>query len=303
MKAQRKAVPGERGAIVLAWCGPVLGRCSERRARFKLVRVAVSRGRQAWRPNPACSGRGYAPRQPARQKFRVAFALRLFGRYAPTMAPSLGGLTVKPRISMFRMDTKPSQRNSGVISGQVLGSLALYTFFVAVSLFVMINVHEIGHTLFARLFGDTGAFYALYKLHPDGSVACIGCNVYDETKLSFIGNVVVTLGGVIFSQGLAVVLLWYKGKTKMGETSRRFCGVLTTVCVFDAVFQVAQSITANTVHQSAFTRVDIADFVWLVANQAHVSHVVVKGIVLVVLLVYLWWFIGLYRKTSVVDAH
>jgi len=199
---------------------------------------------------------------------------------------------------MLRMGTKSSQRNSSIITGQVLGSLALYVLFVVVSLFVMINVHEIGHTVFARLFGDSSAFYALYRLRPDGSVACIGCNVYDETKISFFGNVVVTLGGVVFSQGLAVVSLWYKRKAKKSEKGRRFCSVLTAVCVFDAVLQVAQGITANTVQQSAFTRVDIADFVWLVANQAQVSHVVVKGIVLAILLVYLWWFVGLYRKTG-----
>ena len=41
-------------------------------------------------PNRACSGRGYAPGRPARQKFRVSFALRLFGRHAPPLTLSLG---------------------------------------------------------------------------------------------------------------------------------------------------------------------------------------------------------------------
>ena len=76
----------------------------------------------------------------------------------------------------------------------------------------MINIHEIGHNVFAKLFGDTRAYYALCKFHPDGSVVCIRCNVYDVTKLSFGGKFIVTLGGVIFHQGLAAILLRYRRK-------------------------------------------------------------------------------------------
>ena len=41
-------------------------------------------------PNRASSGRGYAPRRPWRQKFRVAFALRLFGRSRPAADAIVG---------------------------------------------------------------------------------------------------------------------------------------------------------------------------------------------------------------------
>ncbi len=185
-------------------------------------------------------------------------------------------------------------------------ALALYALLAAASLFVMLNVHEIGHTVFARLFGDSGASYALYRLHPDGRVACIGCigcNVYDETKISPFGNSVVALGGLIFSQGLALALLWSKSKTKKSWLIGRFIDVLIAVCVFDAVFQVAQGIIVNTAQQTAFTRVDMADFIWLVTRQTQVSPVAVKGLVLIALLVYLRWFIRIYRKMTVANPN
>ena len=195
----------------------------------------------------------------------------------------------------------PQHNHVGV--RQWVGAMALYALLVAASVFVMINVHELGHTVFARLFGDTDAFYALYKLHPDGSVACIGCNVYDETKISPFGNSVVALGGLIFSQGLALALLWYKSKTKKNGLIGRFIGVLIAVCVFDAVFQVAQGIIVNTAQQTAFTRVDMADFIWLVTRHVEVSPVAVKGLVLMALLVYLLWFIRIYRKMNVANLN
>ncbi len=196
----------------------------------------------------------------------------------------------------------PPQHNH-VGARQWVGALALYALLVAASVLVMINVHELGHTVFARLFGDSGASYALYRLRPDGRVACIGCNVYDETKISPFGNGVVALGGLIFSQGLALALLWSKSKIKKNGLIGRFIGVLIAVCVFDAVFQVAQGIIVNTAQQTAFTRVDMADFIWLVTRHAQVSPVAVKSLVLTALWAYLWWFIRIYRKMAVANPN
>ncbi len=47
----------------------------------------------------------------------------------------------------------------------------------------MLNLHEIGHTVFARLSGDGEAVYYLYQRFPNGGF-CMGCNIYDESKLS-----------------------------------------------------------------------------------------------------------------------
>jgi hypothetical protein len=181
---------------------------------------------------------------------------------------------------------------------QSLGKWAVYIFLTLLSLFIMINIHEIGHTVFARLFGDTDAVYYLYRVSPNGDIACIGCNVYDETTLSLLGNIFVTLGGVIFSQGVAVALL--VAKHKVGRIGR-FCNILVIVTLFDALFQVAQGIIANTAQQAGLTRVDFADFIWLVANQTGLAHFVIKGIILACLLVYLLWFMTVYKKARKVE--
>ena len=87
MQVRREAVSGQSETVLFARCAPVLGRCSGRRAWFGWVKVAVSRGGQAYRPNPACSGRGYAPGRPARRKFGKTLAVSGFGRHAPPLTP------------------------------------------------------------------------------------------------------------------------------------------------------------------------------------------------------------------------
>ncbi len=169
--------------------------------------------------------------------------------------------------------------------------------FAALALFLMVNVHEIGHTFFARLFGDGSARYALYRLRPDGGLACIGCNRYDETALSFWGNLFVTLGGVIFSQILALISLWLWGRT-VSQPAKRFWGILALVCLFDVFFQAAQGLAANTALQTSLTRVDIADFVWLAANRTGATPAAVKGGVVTILALYLG---GIARERSVLQ--
>jgi hypothetical protein len=64
---------------------------------------------------------------------------------------------------------------------------------------VMIIVHEVGHTVVARVLGDGRATFTLYSSH------CIGCNLYDSQRFSPMANVAVSLGGVLFT-GLATVM-------------------------------------------------------------------------------------------------
>jgi hypothetical protein len=64
---------------------------------------------------------------------------------------------------------------------------------VPISTFVMIIVHEVGHTVVARVLGDGRATFTLYSSH------CIGCNLYDSQRLSPMANVAVSLGGVLFT--------------------------------------------------------------------------------------------------------
>lgn len=193
--------------------------------------------------------------------------------------------------------TKASSERSEAIWWQGISKVLLHVVAIVISAFLMVNVHEIGHTVFARLFGDNHATYALYRLQSNGKLACVGCNAYDETALSWIGNVVVTVGGVVFSQSLALGVLWY-GKQKR---CWRYCRILVAVSAFDVVFQVLQGVIANTAKQTGLTRVDIADFVWLVAGRAGISDVVIKVSIVAILLVYLWWLVPAYCRAGVLS--
>src|SRR6266851_3318331 len=68
--------------------------------------------------------------------------------------------------------------------------------------FLMINWHEIGHTVVARALGDSSAHYVLYSATATSS--CVGCNVYDSAQLSDSANIIVNFGGVLFTQILAL---------------------------------------------------------------------------------------------------
>jgi hypothetical protein len=74
---------------------------------------------------------------------------------------------------------------------------------------IMVVTHEVGHTVAARLLGDTHARFLLY------GHACIGCNLYNSARLTPWGNVAVSLGGVLFTALLtvaAVVVLAWRGR-------------------------------------------------------------------------------------------
>jgi hypothetical protein len=65
----------------------------------------------------------------------------------------------------------------------------------------MIILHEVGHTVVARVLGDGRATFTLYGSH------CIGCNLYDSQRLSPLANVAVSLGGVLFTALATVAAL------------------------------------------------------------------------------------------------
>jgi hypothetical protein len=116
--------------------------------------------------------------------------------------------------------------------------------FGLVFLFVMVNVHEVGHTIFARLLGDDSAHYVLYQ--AQGSTTCMGCNLYDSSRLGDVANILVNFGGVIFTQLLCwiAILLLAGGE---GAVLRRW--MLRTAIVItwsgDVVLQLVQGLTAD----------------------------------------------------------
>ncbi len=151
--------------------------------------------------------------------------------------------------------------------------LVLFALFVA--LLLMVNLHEIGHTLAARLFGDRQAVYYLYKSFPNGRV-CFGCNIYDEKKLSTLGNVLVTVAGLLVTQFFVVDLLFLRKIAPLKPLMRRLVNVFILVLLLDLPVQLIQGLAAPTQTQTSLTWVDLADFNYLVSSPLDVSTSVIK---------------------------
>ncbi len=158
----------------------------------------------------------------------------------------------------------------------------------------MLNVHELGHTVFAQLFGDASAVYHLYQHQPGGGY-CLGCNVYDPNALSLTGNLAVTVGGLIFTQMLALGLIFVR-------SGDRYCfsgpliHILIGVCLLDMVFQTFGGLARNVMHQPSLSGIDMADFIYLAVNQGGMGQGTVKLAILSLSLIYLVWVVRALRS-------
>ena len=143
-----------------------------------------------------------------------------------------------------------------------LHTLSTLLVFAPVTFLIMINVHEIGHTLLARALGDEDAVYYLYKQF-DVDKACFGCNIYDARKLSRFANMLVTLGGVLASQLIVFVLVWVWRRRAWVHDHRYL--IVTAIIIFasDVPFQVSRGIQADVASQTGLLRIDLADFLYL----------------------------------------
>jgi len=143
-----------------------------------------------------------------------------------------------------------------------LRRLSAIIVFAPIAFLIMINAHEIGHTLLARALGDDDAAYYMYKRF-DVDKACFGCNIYDARKLSEFGNMLVTLGGVLSSQLVVLVLVWLWSRRVRLHDHRHL--IVTAIIVFasDVPFQVFRGIQADVAGQARLTRIDLADFLFL----------------------------------------
>jgi hypothetical protein len=108
---------------------------------------------------------------------------------------------------------------------------------VPVVTFVMIIVHEVGHTVVARMLGDGRATFTLYSSH------CIGCNLYDSQRLSPLANVAVSLGGVLFTGLVTVAALGTACSRRRPSWLPRWLLIeLAAVCfVGDFLWQIVQA--------------------------------------------------------------
>jgi len=142
--------------------------------------------------------------------------------------------------------------------------------FVLVFVFVMINFHEIGHTVFARLLGDDSAHYVFYQ--ADGRSSCLGCNLYDSSRLADIPNVLVNLGGVIFTQLLCwIAIFLLAGGERAGLKRWMLLTAIVITWFGDVVVQLVQGLTANVPQvlprRAEITYTDYQAVVWFIRDQ------------------------------------
>jgi hypothetical protein len=178
--------------------------------------------------------------------------------------------------------------------------ILLLALFVLLVLFALGNWHEIGHTLLARLLGDPESTYYFYRVYPEGGF-CLGCNVYDEDKLSPLGHILVAAGGVLFTQLVAVTLLVLIRPRVMRPFLRRLTNITIILFALDLPFQVIQGLIRNPARHTTLSGVelsgvDMVDFMNVMAGQTGISVFAVKAASVVVTAMYLIWLVQAYRS-------
>ncbi len=170
--------------------------------------------------------------------------------------------------------------------------IALIVLLIPIFLVTFTVIHELGHTLLARLLGDPNSVFYLAKIEED--TACLGCNIYDQSKLSWGGNLVVSLGGLLASQltALSMLLLF---RLRPGLLWKRIFGTLALAFAFlDVPVQVLQGLLYNLSHNSFPTNVDLLDFMLLLQQKTSASQLFLKGLLLGSTLAYLAAFLWTY---------
>jgi hypothetical protein len=175
-------------------------------------------------------------------------------------------------------------------------------------LFVMVNVHELGHTVIARLLGDGSAHYVLYQ--DQGTSSCMGCNLYDSSRLGDVANILVNFGGVIFTQllGWSAILLLTSGRRAILSRWMLLTAIVIT-WLGDVVLQLVQGLQTS-VPQSLprgpdRTYTDYLAVVWFMRNQTGADASDLKVGLLIgtiaysaLLLLATWWALKRGRSKS-----
>jgi len=158
---------------------------------------------------------------------------------------------------------------------------------------VMVNVHELGHTLTARLLGDATASYRLFEREPDGF--CIGCNTYDASGLTPAGEILVLLGGLVATQLAAVGMLW--GRRRVTSIrARRVLLVVAVVFSLDVLVQLVQALVAS--HETTLTGVDLADVMLIATRETGLDRGLLVALLFACAIVHVAFLAHLAGRTS-----
>lgn len=161
---------------------------------------------------------------------------------------------------------------------------------------LFITIHELGHVAVMRLLGDDEAWFYLVKIEDDEQ--CLGCTTDSQIEYSWGGNLVLSLGGMIATQTIAIsalLLLSLRPKKRWVVT---FLSVIAlTFSVFDLLAQVPQGLYHNLEEKTFRSSVDLVDVMLLIQMKVDASQLLLKGLLLTSALLYLFVFLWFYRRT------
>ena len=177
-----------------------------------------------------------------------------------------------------------------------LGLAASMLVFVVGVLFAGLNLHELAHTVAARLGGDLTAHYSLYHWGEGGG--CVGCNWYDPSHLSLLGNLVVTVAGVLATQVVVLALVVWGAARRRGSLPRRLALVAAACLLLDFLLQFTQGLLAQVTAQRHLTRVDFADTLYLLHHQLSLGAGVLKAGMVVTAAVYAVLLVAVFRTRA-----
>lgn len=171
------------------------------------------------------------------------------------------------------------------------------TLFITVYLISFVVIHELGHTLLARLLGDPNSVFYLVRIEKHS--ACLGCNIYDQTRLSWGANLTVSLGGLLATQIAAIGALFALRFDFGLRTFRRLLVWIGLGFAFlDVPVQVVQGMLYNLNQQSFPTNVDLVDFMLLLQEKTGASQSLMKGLLVMAALLYLVGMAWFYRQVK-----
>lgn len=128
-----------------------------------------------------------------------------------------------------------------------------------------VTVHELGHTIAARISGDPGSTFYFVKIDENGT--CLGCNITDHTLLTQSENLLVSLAGMVSTQVVGMALMIVSWGRALPLIVRRWAlGTGLSFVVLDTFVQGVQGLLYDIEGQFWPTNVDLVDVMLLLQN-------------------------------------
>ncbi len=166
---------------------------------------------------------------------------------------------------------------------------------IPIYLIIFTVIHELGHTLLARLLGDQNSVFYLVRISRNEM--CLGCNIYDPTKLSWGANLVASFGGLMATQAVAITAIFLLRLQSNTRLTRRILGFISMGFVLlDVIVQGLQGLLYNIDDKIFPTNIDLVDVMLLIQSKTGASQILMKAILLAVTILYLSSVISLYWR-------